>query len=118
MTVTAGDPSSGLTVHCNHSDQVEATKKLLAHCNLRKYSQKADSWFGLLLKPQDGTVRLGLSAFYPWELNPEMERLAATLPPPRPGSIFSKPAPAVKPKIGRNDPCPCGSGRKLKKCCL
>lgn len=21
-------------------------------------------------------------------------------------------------KIGRNAPCPCGSGRKLKKCCL
>jgi uncharacterized protein YecA (UPF0149 family) len=22
------------------------------------------------------------------------------------------------PKIGRNNPCPCGSGRKYKKCCL
>ena len=22
------------------------------------------------------------------------------------------------PKIGRNEPCPCGSGRKYKKCCL
>jgi preprotein translocase subunit SecA len=22
-----------------------------------------------------------------------------------------------KPKVGRNDPCPCGSGRKFKKCC-
>ena len=21
------------------------------------------------------------------------------------------------PKIGRNDPCPCGNGRKFKKCC-
>ena len=21
-------------------------------------------------------------------------------------------------KVGRNDPCPCGSGRKFKKCCL
>lgn len=26
------------------------------------------------------------------------------------------PAPAA-PKVGRNDPCPCGSGRKWKKCC-
>lgn len=25
---------------------------------------------------------------------------------------------AQKPKIGRNDPCPCGSGKKYKKCCL
>jgi uncharacterized protein YecA (UPF0149 family) len=22
------------------------------------------------------------------------------------------------PKFGRNDPCPCGSGKKYKKCCL
>ena len=22
------------------------------------------------------------------------------------------------PKVGRNAPCPCGSGRKFKKCCL
>ena len=21
-------------------------------------------------------------------------------------------------KIGRNDPCPCGSGKKYKKCCM
>ncbi len=31
----------------------------------------------------------------------------------------AKPAPFQRPgaKIGRNDPCPCGSGRKYKKCC-
>jgi uncharacterized protein YchJ len=22
-----------------------------------------------------------------------------------------------RPKVGRNDPCPCGSGKKFKKCC-
>jgi uncharacterized protein YecA (UPF0149 family) len=21
-------------------------------------------------------------------------------------------------KVGRNDPCPCGSGKKFKRCCL
>lgn len=25
--------------------------------------------------------------------------------------------PAVSSKVGRNDPCPCGSGKKYKKCC-
>ncbi|WP_334183852.1 MULTISPECIES: SEC-C metal-binding domain-containing protein [Sphingomonadaceae] len=30
--------------------------------------------------------------------------------PHRPSSIKRQ-------KIGRNDPCPCGSGRKYKKCC-
>lgn len=24
---------------------------------------------------------------------------------------------ALGPKVGRNDPCPCGSGKKYKKCC-
>ncbi len=34
------------------------------------------------------------------------------------------PAPAAKPgqiratKVGRNGPCPCGSGKKFKACCL
>ena len=23
----------------------------------------------------------------------------------------------AKPRVGRNDPCPCGSGKKYKKCC-
>lgn len=29
------------------------------------------------------------------------------------------PVPYVRtmPKVGRNDPCTCGSGRKFKKCC-
>ena len=35
--------------------------------------------------------------------------------PPDPGS----PRPVVRgaPKVSRNDPCPCGSGKKYKKCC-
>ncbi|AGW14821.1 preprotein translocase subunit SecA [Megalodesulfovibrio gigas] len=28
-----------------------------------------------------------------------------------------KPARRAAPKVGRNDPCPCGSGQKYKKCC-
>ena len=28
-----------------------------------------------------------------------------------------RPLTRSEPKIGRNDPCPCGNGRKFKKCC-
>ncbi len=33
--------------------------------------------------------------------------------------VAEKPAPIVnnEPKVGRNDPCPCGSGKKYKNCC-
>jgi len=40
---------------------------------------------------------------------------------PRPSGYVApivKPKPAASNKIGRNDPCPCGSGKKYKKCCL
>jgi hypothetical protein len=32
--------------------------------------------------------------------------------------LFEEPYVRPMPKIGRNDPCPCGSGKKYKKCCL
>jgi preprotein translocase subunit SecA len=32
-------------------------------------------------------------------------------------SKASKPEPIKSNKVGRNDPCPCGSGKKYKKCC-
>lgn len=38
-----------------------------------------------------------------------MERLYAK-------PLEPKPAPAASAKVGRNDPCPCGSGKKYKKC--
>ena len=33
-------------------------------------------------------------------------------------SLSNFPGSAVSRKIGRNEPCPCGSGRKFKQCCL
>ena len=54
---------------------------------------------------------------------------AATMPSPGPSSSRQGPVPArtggddviktvrrEEPKVGRNDPCPCGSGKKYKKC--
>jgi len=36
-----------------------------------------------------------------------------------PGAVFAA-DPVHNPlrHVGRNDPCPCGSGKKFKKCCL
>jgi uncharacterized protein len=33
------------------------------------------------------------------------------------GDLTPRPSFATTKKIGRNDPCPCGSGRKYKRCC-
>jgi preprotein translocase subunit SecA len=29
----------------------------------------------------------------------------------------AQPMTRMEPKVGRNDPCPCGSGKKYKQCC-
>ena len=49
------------------------------------------------------------------------QRMPVGAPPPG-MELPQTSAPAVpirkdEPKVGRNDPCPCGSGRKYKKCC-
>ena len=36
---------------------------------------------------------------------------------PRPGRTATQQSAAFRSAPGRNDPCPCGSGRKFKKCC-
>ncbi|MFC1807432.1 preprotein translocase subunit SecA, partial [Candidatus Omnitrophota bacterium] len=38
-------------------------------------------------------------------------------PPPVPDTGPPKPFKREEPKVGRNDPCPCGSQKKYKKCC-
>ena len=43
---------------------------------------------------------------------PPAKKIPAARPPEE------KPQVITKKKIGRNDPCPCGSGKKYKKCCL
>lgn len=51
-------------------------------------------------------ITVGIEPDKPEDIS-DVERL---LNPPKP--IM------VEPKVGRNDPCPCGSGLKFKKCCL
>jgi len=44
----------------------------------------------------------------------ERQRAAAQAPQ---GEVKVKQIKLEQPKVGRNDPCPCGSGKKYKKCC-
>jgi preprotein translocase subunit SecA len=44
----------------------------------------------------------------------ELQREGIPVSVPQPAQ---KPVQKIQPKVGRNDPCPCGSGKKYKKCC-
>ena len=63
------------------------------------------------------------SSFHPEASWPKKRSKVETpMLPPEPAapspSSYVAPKPVVRePKIGRNDPCPCGSGKKYKKCC-
>jgi hypothetical protein len=117
FTAGFGASSSGLTIHCNNRPHEAAVKSLFTHCGLRKYSQKAFRWFGLAISPTDGAVRFGLDLEGEWKQDSEMdEAVRGMLGGVRPDKLIGMLK--AKNKLGRNDPCPCGSGRKYKRCCL
>jgi uncharacterized protein YecA (UPF0149 family) len=48
----------------------------------------------------------------------EFRKILSEMQPAEPeGTEDSKPGPVRAVKVGRNEPCPCGSGKKHKKCC-
>jgi hypothetical protein len=116
LTVGIGSGGTGLTIHCNDAPVAVAGPRLQGHCHRRKYTQKADTWFGLCIFP-DQRLRFGLNLNYKWEQSAEMDALTNGMKEARKISELLPPAPAEQ-KVGRNDPCPCGSGLKYKKCCL
>lgn len=79
-----------------------------------------------IIKAPDGVNTLnylcaGYKAFFS-HFRPYAQRLAilraAGHPPAQLMEILEKERAKDRPRVGRNDPCPCGSGLKYKKCCM
>lgn len=73
------------------------------------------------MDPKSNKVRFGVSLSYPWVKSDEMDAATKDMLAPQSAqpildSLLG--GKAVRKKVGRNDPCPCGSGLKFKKCCL
>lgn len=66
---------SGLTVHCNRWPNAVAANMLAEHCGRRKYAQKAASWFGLVVRADDGLPKFGFHLRFPWEHDPELDEV-------------------------------------------
>ena len=97
-------PATGVIVHCNRDAVEEAWRSLQSHCERRKYIHRADKWYGICISPESKKLRFGIGLELPWKRDATMERHTEGL---RNEEL---------PKAGRNDPCPCGSGKKYKKC--
>lgn len=116
ITVGFSTESTGLTIHCNPAPLYNARAAIEQHCRVRKYLEKANQWFGLVLNP-DVALRLALKLEFPWTKDPKMEVMTQSWPrlTTRPASVIGT---RKARKTGRNEPCPCGSGKKYKHCHL
>lgn len=115
FTLGFDDSEAGLTIHCSYLPNHEAAAKLLDHCQRRKYVHRAGRWFGLAVRADDGQPKFGINLRSAWKHDGMLERATRGMrrtPPPSAVPL------APRPKVGRNDPCLCGSGKKFKKCCL
>lgn len=119
VTLASSTPPCGVSFHCNSTPSPEAIAVLETYCAKRKYKQHAAQWFGVSISP-DGEVQFGVTLDFPWEPSEEMGRLTANMKPAaRVDDVLSQYTKEVRRiKLGRNEPCHCGSGRKYKKCCL
>ena len=119
VTLASSTSPGGVSFHCNPMPSPEAIAVLEAHCAKRKYQQRATQWFGVSVSP-GGQVQFGVTLDFPWEPSEEMDRLTANMKPvARVRDALPQYSQGVsRIKLGRNEPCHCGSGRKYKKCCL
>jgi hypothetical protein len=112
---------SGITVHCNDLPDAVAAPKLKRHCELRKYNQKATRWFGLIVSPGSGALRLGLALDYPWVADQAMDEAVQKMAKGRPLEILHRPSRSLSSpgkKVGKYMRCPCGSMLKYVRRCL
>ncbi|MCY4390116.1 MAG: SEC-C metal-binding domain-containing protein [Desulfurellaceae bacterium] len=116
FTIGVREGSTGLTIHCNDDPMPVAVERLQTHCVLRKYTERADNWFGMRIYPKNVSLMLGVSLGYKWEQNDDLDTYARSLL--KFDGNDTSTTPGTTKKIGRNEPCPCGSGRKYKNCCM
>lgn len=110
--------STGICFHCNPSSSRDAIDALQLHCQKRKYSLHARTWFGVSLSP-DADIQFGVTLDFAWAQSREMDHLTKGMKAPTSVNAALKTFERnIRPKkCGRNEPCPCGSGKKYKKCC-
>ena len=113
--------------HIKHFMLVHAPRRL----NLTAEAAKvAPEILGNFLSFLDDTGHINNGSLLTDTISANKRAFLKTMPKPKKGTKATKKPAAKKPrrsrsakkpiteaKVGRNDPCPCGSGKKYKKCC-
>ena len=106
-------------------DHIDAMDELRRGICLRGYGQRdpvveyrmegSEMYDGMVQSIREDTVRMLLTLRVRVEAPVQREQVAKPAEPQPDGS--SRPVQRTSKKVGRNDPCPCGSGKKYKHCC-
>ena len=108
-------------------DHLEAMDALKEYVGLNSYAQRdpvamyrlesGDMFDAMIDEIKEDTVRQILSVVPRTESTKRVEVAKPTSEGFLDGKSKASNKPATSKKVGRNDPCPCGSGKKYKKCC-
>ena len=108
-------------------DHIDAMTELRQGVRLQAYGNKnpvdeykrisLDMFEEMIAAIQNDTVRRIFSARVQTQAEVKRERVAEGINATTAGDGTVKKQPRKVKKIGRNDPCPCGSGKKYKQCC-
>ena len=108
-------------------DHIDAMHDLRQGIRLRAYAQtdpviaykkeSLDMFEEMIASIQEETVRRLYSVRLKKDQEIKRERVASGITENHGGDGTVKKQPRKVAKIGRNDPCPCGSGKKYKMCC-
>lgn len=106
-------------------DHIDAMDELRRGIYLRSYGQHdpvveyrvegSDMYDAMVQAIREDTVKMLLTVRVRIEVPVEREQVAKPTEPIPDGS--ANPVQRKAKKVGRNDPCPCGSGKKYKHCC-
>ena len=109
-------------------DHIDAMEDLKRGIGLRSYAQHDpvveyriegfDMFDEMINEIRNDTARMILTVrIRSAQDEPKREQVAKPSEPAGDGTDVKRPVVRKHAKIGRNDPCPCGSGLKYKKCC-
>ena len=109
-------------------DHIDNMDELRKGIHLRAYGQKDpvvlyriegfDMFDGMIAAIQEDAVRLMLTVQIRQAEEPKREQVAKETGTSADGTDAPRTVrKRASEKVGRNDPCPCGSGKKYKKCC-
>ena len=109
-------------------DHIDNMDELRRGIHLRAYGQKDqvvmdrlegfDMVDQLVASIREDTARLMLTVQIRSEEEPKREQVAKPIATSSDGTDVRRPIrKTAAQKVGRNDPCSCGSGKKYKKCC-